>query len=166
MFDSHRPCRAPAVLRPCHSDSDFSRPRHSTAGTRHGMCELALSRSCLSDADKCPRLLPARNPARCQSLYWLTHLGLHKDVSNNTQILFKKLSFEPSNIRGSTTNYLTPRSGVLLENLTVPHLVKKFSAFYGSLRFIATFKTAATCPHPKPDEFSPRSLLLRIQETF
>jgi len=30
------PCRASAVLRPCRSESDFSRPRHSTAGTRHG----------------------------------------------------------------------------------------------------------------------------------
>ena len=30
------PCRAPAVLRPRRSESDFSRSRHSTTGTRHG----------------------------------------------------------------------------------------------------------------------------------
>jgi hypothetical protein len=35
---------------------------------------------------------------------------------------------------------------VLLEMLTVPHLVKKFSAFYGTLNFITTFTTAVTCP--------------------
>jgi len=33
-------CRAHAVLRPCLSENDFSRPRHSTACPRHGMCEL------------------------------------------------------------------------------------------------------------------------------
>jgi hypothetical protein len=37
---SHVPCRAPAVLRPCRFASNFSRKRHSTAGARHGMCEL------------------------------------------------------------------------------------------------------------------------------
>jgi len=30
------PCRAPAVLRPCRSESGFSRPWHSTTGARHG----------------------------------------------------------------------------------------------------------------------------------
>jgi hypothetical protein len=38
--NSHTPCRSPAVLRPCHSKSDISRPRHSTAEARHGVCEL------------------------------------------------------------------------------------------------------------------------------
>jgi hypothetical protein len=151
------PCSDHAVL------TATSRPWHSTAGARHGMCELALSRSCLSDEDKCPCLLPASNPARCQSLYWLTHTGLHKDVSNHVEILLhKNSSFWPFNIRGSTTNYLTQRSGVLLEKLTVPHLVKKLPAFYGTLRFIATFTTAATCPYPEPDESSPRPLILFI----
>jgi hypothetical protein len=32
---------SPAVLRPCCFASDFSRPRHSTAGARYSMCELA-----------------------------------------------------------------------------------------------------------------------------
>jgi len=41
------------------------------------------------------------------------------------------------------TNYLTSRSGVLLEKLIVPHLVKKFPAFYGTLSVIATFAIAA-----------------------
>jgi hypothetical protein len=31
MFDSHMPCRARAMPRPCRSESDFSRPRYSTA---------------------------------------------------------------------------------------------------------------------------------------
>jgi hypothetical protein len=39
VFDSHMPCRTPAMPRPCRSESDFSRPRHSAAW--HGMCELA-----------------------------------------------------------------------------------------------------------------------------
>jgi hypothetical protein len=45
------PCRAPAVLRPCRFVRDFSRPRHSTAGARHHMCELtsALSRWPMGD---------------------------------------------------------------------------------------------------------------------
>jgi len=34
--NSHIPCRAPAVLRPCRSESGFSRPWHSTTGARHG----------------------------------------------------------------------------------------------------------------------------------
>jgi hypothetical protein len=45
---------------------------------------------------------------------------------------------------------------VLLEKLTVPHLVKKFPAFYGTLNLITTFTTAATCPYPEPEESSPR----------
>ena len=36
VSDSHLPCHAHAVLRPCRSDSDFSRPRLSTARARHG----------------------------------------------------------------------------------------------------------------------------------
>jgi len=37
---------------------------------------------------------------------------------------------------------LTPWSRVLLEKLTVTQLVKKFSAFYGTRRFITVFTTA------------------------
>jgi hypothetical protein len=36
-------CRAPAVLRPCCADSDFSRPQHSTAGARHGHCMVCAN---------------------------------------------------------------------------------------------------------------------------
>ena len=43
MFDSHIPCRAPAVLWPCRFASAFPRPGHSTAGAPHGMCELTSS---------------------------------------------------------------------------------------------------------------------------
>jgi hypothetical protein len=45
VFDSHMPCRSPAMPRLCRSESDLSRPRQvrgrATAGERHGMCELA-----------------------------------------------------------------------------------------------------------------------------
>ena len=37
---------------------------------------------------------------------------------------------------------LTPRSTVLLEKLTVPQLVNKFPAFYGTRRFITAFTSA------------------------
>jgi hypothetical protein len=40
------------------------------------------------------------------------------------------------------TDWLTPCSRVLLEKLTVPHLVKKLSAFYGTRRFINAFTSA------------------------
>jgi hypothetical protein len=42
-FDSRIPCRAHAMIRPCRFASFFSRPRHSTAGTLHRMCELTLT---------------------------------------------------------------------------------------------------------------------------
>ena len=40
------------------------------------------------------------------------------------------------------TYLLAPRSGVLLEKLTGPQLVKKFPAFYGTGRFITAFTSA------------------------
>jgi len=36
----------------------------------------------------------------------------------------------------------TPRSTVLPEKITVPQLVTKFSAFYGTRRFTTTFTSA------------------------
>jgi hypothetical protein len=39
-------------------------------------------------------------------------------------------------------NYLTPWSRVLLEKLTVSHLVKKLPTFYGSREFITMFTRA------------------------
>ena len=42
----------------------------------------------------------------------------------------------------SLTFLLTPWSRVLLKKLTVPHLVKKFHAFYGNRRFITAFTKA------------------------
>jgi hypothetical protein len=47
VFDSHMPCRSPAMPRICLSEIDFSRPRQGdgmrTAWERHGVCELALA---------------------------------------------------------------------------------------------------------------------------
>jgi hypothetical protein len=41
------------------------------------------------------------------------------------------------------TYLLTPWSRVLLEKLTDLKLVKKFPAFYGTLRFVTAFKSAS-----------------------
>jgi hypothetical protein len=48
------------------------------------------------------------------------------------------------------TNLLTPRSRVLLENLTVTQLSKKFPAFYGTGSSLPCSQGPATGPHPEP----------------
>ena len=53
--------------------------------------------------------------------------------------LFSKAIFSLTTI---TCDYLTPYSRVLPDKLTVPHLVKKLSAFYGTRRFITAFTRA------------------------
>jgi hypothetical protein len=40
---------------------------------------------------------------------------------------------------------LIPWSSVLLDRLTVPQLVKKFAAFYGTQRFITLFERVCVC---------------------
>ena len=50
-------------------------------------------------------------------------------------------------VRTILTYLLIPWSSVLLEKLTSSQLVKKFPAFYGTRRFIAT--------NPRPDQSSP-----------
>jgi hypothetical protein len=47
---------------------------------------------------------------------------------------------------------LAPWSRVLLEKLTVPQLVKKFPAYYGTRRFITAFTRALHLPPPEPDQ--------------
>jgi len=62
------------------------------------------------------------------------------------------------------TYLLTPWSTVL-EKLTGFQLVKKFSAFYGTRRFITAFTSAPTFPCPGPARSSPclpRSNFLKI----
>jgi hypothetical protein len=49
---------------------------------------------------------------------------------------------------------LTPWSRVHLEKLIVTQLVKKFTTFYGTQKFLCS-QGPATGPHPEPDEFSP-----------
>jgi hypothetical protein len=44
--------------------------------------------------------------------------------------------------------YLTPRSRVLLENLAVSQLVKKFPAVYGTRRFVTVFTTILSQMNP------------------
>ena len=65
--NSHIPRRAPAVLRPCRSESDFSRPRHSTAGGRHGH-GMAWHGMCQRGPSRDARLLPAATHSRTITL--------------------------------------------------------------------------------------------------
>jgi len=52
------------------------------------------------------------------------------------------------------TNLLTPWDGVLLEELIVTELVKKFPAPYTARRLTTLFTRSPTDPHPQPDESS------------
>ena len=52
--NSHIPCRVPAVLRPLLFASDFSKPRHNTAGARYDTCKLT-SAVCLRSVGDLPR---------------------------------------------------------------------------------------------------------------
>jgi len=54
--------------------------------------------------------------------------------------LYLELTSRFSNM--NVTNRSTTRIQVLLEKLTVTQLVKKFSAFYGTRRFITVFTRA------------------------
>jgi hypothetical protein len=49
--------------------------------------------------------------------------------------------------------FLTPWSRTLLEKLTGFQLVKKFSAFYGTRRFITAFTSARHLPYPEQQSF-------------
>jgi len=49
------------------------------------------------------------------------------------------------------TYLLTPWSKVLLEKLTGFQLLKKFSTFYGTRKFINTFTSAPSCPSQDND---------------
>jgi hypothetical protein len=67
VFDSHMPCRAHALPRPCRSESDFSSPRHGGAWARHDICELtsAVQRRHVGDLPafgffRLPRRVPRR----------------------------------------------------------------------------------------------------------
>jgi hypothetical protein len=52
---------------------------------------------------------------------------------------------ETQNERMEESSSPTPRSRVLLENLTVTQLVKKFPTFYGTSKFITVFTKAHQC---------------------
>jgi hypothetical protein len=54
----------------------------------------------------------------------------------------------------------------ILEKLTVAQLVKKFTAFYGTKRFITVFTRAATCPYPEPDESNQQHSSLFLSDPF
>jgi len=57
-----------------------------------------------------------------------------------------------SSVMMQPTNQPTSWSRVLCEKLTVPQLVKKFSAFYGTWWFFTMFtEQPTTCTYPEPD---------------
>ena len=61
------------------------------------------------------------------------------------------------------THSLTPHSTVLLEKLTVSQLVNKFPTFYGTRRFITTFKSAHKLYHSRLDpDHTPTSYFLKL----
>jgi hypothetical protein len=77
---------------------------------------------------------------------FLIRLSCHTAADNHaTTLLPPSLSpFIPSLYSIIHVGYLlTPRSRVLLEKLTGFQLVKKFSAFYGTRRFITEFTSAS-----------------------
>jgi hypothetical protein len=59
------------------------------------------------------------------------------------------------NYEPSFAYLLTPCSTVLLDKLTGSQLVKKFTAFYRTPRFITTFTSARLLPYPEPARSSP-----------
>jgi len=62
--------------------------------------------------------------------------------------------------------YITRWSRALVEKLTGSQLVKKFSVFYGTLKFITAFRSSATCPYRKPDQSSPCLPILLLEDSF
>ena len=50
---------------------------------------------------------------------------------------------------------LTPYSKVFVQNLPIPHLVKKFATFYATQRYNNMYTRVNTCPCPDPDQCSP-----------
>jgi hypothetical protein len=53
------------------------------------------------------------------------------------------------------TNKYSLCSGVLLEKLTGPYIVRKFAAFYGNRAFITAFTGPSNYPYLEPDQSSP-----------
>jgi hypothetical protein len=53
-----------------------------------------------------------------------------------------------------------PWNNVLLQKLTVAHIVGKFQVFYGTKRFITSPKEPATGSCSTPDESNPRLPIL------
>ena len=78
------PCHA--VLRPYRSESDFSRPRHSTAWARHGICELtsAVERRSLGDL--------------ASFGYFRLPCGIPRRLSSESQNEMQLASVKPNNV--------------------------------------------------------------------
>ena len=58
-------------------------------------------------------------------------------------------------VRTITRNHRSCTSRITAEKLTVPQLVKKFTAFYGTRRSLLQSQQLSTCSYPKPDQSSP-----------
>jgi hypothetical protein len=87
------------------------------------------------------------------SVFWTAQpRGNRFALTEDTSRCIAKLVFATELL--DLTNQVTPWSTVL-EKLTVPQIVKKFPAFYGTRRFITAFTNSPTCPYPEPDQSSP-----------
>ena len=71
--------------------------------------------------------------------YWLTDLLTYLHTHLITYLYCHSLTYLLTHL---LTYLITPWSRVLLEKLTGLQLVKKFTAFYGTLRFITAFTSA------------------------
>ena len=62
--------------------------------------------------------------------------------------------------------YITPWSRALIEKLTGSELVKKFSIFYGTQKFITAFRNSDTCPCRQPDQPNPCLPYPLLEDSF
>jgi len=69
--------------------------------------------------------------------------------------LHTKSDEDISNERTSLLHFLTPRSGVFLQELTGSQLVKKNSHFMESEVSLPHSQVPTTCPYPEPDQSRP-----------
>jgi hypothetical protein len=59
--------------------------------------------------------------------------------------------------------YLSPSNYTILEKTAVVKLLKKFSLFHGTRRFIAVFTSVPTGAYPKPNKSNPHTQLISLR---
>ena len=115
------PCHA--VLRPYLSESDFSRPRHSTAWARHGICELtsAVERGSLGDL--------------ASFGYFRLPCGIPRRLSSESQNEMQLASVKPNNVchgRGEA-DYFGARTWMLYNLQHKDYNNNLWTTIYGDL---------------------------------